>query len=420
MKIKVVKKDYDEVVSAKKPENVKPIPQSQFFRKLLYVLSKSELKATAFSLESNIKLDKNKPYLFLMNHSSFTDLQITAKILKDKPYHIVCTNDGFVGKNWLMRHLGCIPAKKFIPDLVLIKDMKYAMKKLNSSILMFPEASYSFDGTTTPLPESIGKFVKVLGAPVVMIRTKGAFLRDPLYNNLQKRDAKITAKMDQILSEEDIKSMSVEDINNVITKAFEYDHFKEQFESGVKISEQFRADGLERVLYKCPRCQSEGHTIGKGVRLTCSTCKAEYELLESGKLKAATGETEFEFVSDWYKWERECVKNELLSHTYKLDVDVSILIFSDYSAVYDVGDGHLVHDENGFVLTGCDGRLNYKQSPKYSYSLYSDYYWYEIGDMISIGDTNYQYYCFPQNKEGTIVAKARLAAEESYKVSMAN
>ena len=40
--------------------------------------------------------------------------------------------------------------------------------------MLFPEAGYSFDGTSTTLPDSIGKFVKVLGIPLVMITTYGA------------------------------------------------------------------------------------------------------------------------------------------------------------------------------------------------------------------------------------------------------
>ena len=33
--------------------------------------------------------------------------------------------------------------------------------------------------------------------------------------------------------------------------------------------------------------------------------------------------------------------------------------------------------------------------PLASYSLYSDFNWYELGDMISIGNNGIQYYCFP-------------------------
>ena len=74
-----------------------------------------------------------------------------------------------------------------------------------------------------------------------------------------------------------------------------------------------------------------------------------------------------------------------------------------------------MHTNEGFHLTGCDGKIDYKLKPQKSYSLYSDYYWYEIGDMISIGDTKIQYYCFPKNQEN-VVAKTRLAAEELYKM----
>ncbi len=77
--------------------------------------------------------------------------------------------------------------------------------------------------------------------------------------------------------------------------------------------------------------------------------------------------------------------------------------------------GRMVTPE-GFHLTGCDGKIDYHQSAKSSYSLYSDYYWYEIGDMICIGTSKIQYYCFPKEK-GANVAKVRLAAEESYQYS---
>ena len=86
----------------------------------------------------------------------------------------------------------------------------------------------------------------------------------------------------------------------------------------------------------------------------------------------------------------------------------------DTKAIYMVGEGRLIHDKNGFTLTGCDGKLNYNQPPQCSYSLYSDYFWYEIGDVICIGNKDCLYYCFPE-KEG-VVAKTRMATEELYKM----
>ena len=133
-----------------------------------------------------------------------------------------------------------------------------------------------------------------------------------------------------------------------------------------------------------------------------------------GQLKAEEGETEFPHIPNWYAWERECVKQEIINGTYRQELDVEIGILADFNAIYMVGEGKLVHDKNGFVLEGCDGKLTYKQSPLASYGLYSDFNWYEKGDVICIGDKKRLYYCFPKQKD--VVAKARLAAEEMYKL----
>ena len=418
MKIKDTPKEYEEVCAIKKDGHIDPVKQSVFLRKLIKVLSKGELKATNFSYDEigMEKLSKDEPCLILMNHSCFTDLQIVGTLFFDRQYHIVCTNDGFVGKAGLMRKVGCIPTNKFVTDMTLVKDMKYAFENLKSSVVMFPEASYSFDGTQTPLPQSLAKCLKLMNVPVVMIKTEGAFLRDPLYNNLQKREVDIKATVKYLLSPEDIRQKSNAELNEVLSREFEYDHFKAQHENNVIIDEPFRADGLHRVLYKCPACKKEGHMLGKGIHITCAGCGKEYTLEENGTLSASDGNCEFKFVTDWYAWEREEVRKEIEEGSYLLDTDVDIKMLVDTKSIYSVGEGRLIHNRDGFELTGCEGKLKYIQSPKSSYSLYADYFWYEIGDMICIGNNKVQYYCFPKEQEKAIVAKARLATEEMFKM----
>ncbi len=416
MKIKVKEKSYEEVLRIPRPTHKKPIKPSRFFRALLKAASSSELKATSFSHREigMEKLKKDEPCLFLMNHSCFLDLKIAATVLYPRPFNIVCTSDGFVGKEWLMRRIGCIPTNKFVSDLRLVRDMQYALGTLGSSVLMYPEASYSFDGTATPLPSSLGKCVKLLGVPVVMIRTYGAFLHDPLYNGLQLRKTKVSADIEYLLSPEEIRQKTPDEINAILSDRFSFDHFRWQKENGVEIREPFRADGLNRVLYKCPACKSEGKMEGRGVTLTCRHCGKSYTLEPLGTMRAESGETEFPHIPDWYAWERASVREEIENGSYRLDLPVEIYVLADSKAIYHVGHGRLLHTPDGFSLTGCGGKLDYRQKPLASYSLYADYFWYEIGDMICIGDNDRLYYCFP-TVDGDFVAKARLAAEELYK-----
>lgn len=417
MKIKEKALSYDQVMALPREDRGKPRRPSPLFRLLLKTLSGADLKATHFQCraEGMERLGKDQPALFLMNHSSFIDLKIAASILYPRPFNIVCTSDGFVGKRGLMYAMGCIPAQKFVTDLPLVRDMLYAVRKLGDSILLFPEASYTFDGTATPLPQSVGKLLKTLGIPVVMIKTSGAFLRDPLYNMLQLRQADVSATMRYVLSPEDIREKSVEELNDILRELFTFDNFREQQEKGVTVAEGFRADGLHRVLYKCPHCLAEGQMEGKGVTLTCRHCGKSWLLTETGFLQAADGEDMFTHVPDWYAWERQCVRQEIARGDYRLDVPVLIRMLVDTKAVYTVGEGRLTHTAEGFRLRGCGGKLDYRQSPTASYSLYSDYFWYELGDMICIGDSRALYYCFPR-EGGDVVAKTRLATEELYKM----
>ena len=419
MKTKVKVKSYEYALSRVGKGHKKPIKPFFVMQTLIRVLSFFTLFGRGFKYTEKgmEKISKKEPCLYLMNHSAFVDLQIASTILWPKRYSIIMTSDGFVGKNLLMKTIGCIPTQKFVSDSVLVRDIFHCVRKNKMSVLMYPEASYSFDGTATTLPESLGKLVKKLGIPVVMINTYGAFAHQPLYNNLKKRNVKISAEVECILSSDEIATASFEEINKKIAKKFSFDNFKWQQENKIKIDEKFRADYLHRVLYKCPHCEAEGQTVGEGITLTCNACGKVWELSEYGFMNAQNGETEFSHIPDWYNYERESVKKELLDGSYKLDTDVDIYVLTDFKAIYKVGEGHLVHDNNGFRLTGCDGAIDYTQAPELSYSLYSDYYWYEIGDMVCIGNSKVLYYCFPKDKSVS-VAKVRLAAEELYKIVM--
>ena len=414
MKIKTKRMSYDEVMALPRPEHKKPLKPNRLLATAMRLIAEPDLRDVDFSYEKkNMDAAGDGPWLILMNHSSFLDLEIVSKLMYPKTYNIVCTSDGFIGKEGLMRSLGGIPTQKFVTDLTLISDIGYAMKVNKNNVLMYPEASYSFDGTATPLPRKMGILLKRLKAPVIMITTYGSFARDPLYNNLQKRKVKVSAVMECLLTPDQIKNYTIEQLDVILDNAFSFDYFKWQKDNNVVINETFRADGLNRILFRCARCGQDGQMEGYGTHLRCNACGKEYEMDELGDLHALDGDTEFSHIPDWYAWERSEIKHEIEMGKYSLDTDVEIGLMVDFNSIYMVGNGTLHHDCNGFVLDGCDGKLHYEQGPKACYSVYSDYYWYEIGDIICIGNKDCLYYCFPKEKD--VVAKTRIAVEEIYK-----
>ena len=415
MKIKIKEKSFSEIAALPPYRRKKPKRQRLFWRTLLRIVSAPDLHATHFHCErvGMDKLGKREPALFLMNHSSFIDLKIASTVLYPRPFNIVCTTDGFIGKHYLMRSLGCIPTNKFVPDLQLVRDMRYCLHELKQSVLMFPEAGYSLDGTATRLPSSLGKCAKMMGVPVVMIRASGAYARQPLYNQLHRREVEVSARMEYLLSPADLKEKSAEEIGEIITKEFALDYFRWQQQNEISIDEPDRADYLDRLLYKCPACHAEGQTRGEGTSLACHACGKRWELDEYGSMRATAGETEFAHIPDWMAWQRECVRRELTQGRYLLDTDVDIYVFSDGKCMYHIGEGHLTHSKEGFHLTDARGELDYAHRPNAAYTLNADFNWYELGDVVSFGNNDITYYCLPKGTHD-VVTKARLATEELY------
>lgn len=417
MKTFVRKSTYEKVMAMERTKHRNPLRPVFLIQILIRILSMFDLIPAKFTYDTHgmEKIGKKEPCLILMNHSSFMDLEIASHIFFPKRYGIVTTTDGFIGPlmRILMPLLGCIPTQKFVSDMKLIRDMQYMLKEKKTSVLMFPEAGYSFDGTATVLPRKLGILLKKLDVPVVTVITQGAYFRQPLYNNLQKRKVTVRADVTCLFTREELKSLSVAELDTRLEEMFTFDNFRWQQENKLVIDEPFRADGLNRLLYKCPHCKAEGKMVGKGVKLTCHQCGTEYELTELGYLKAENAI--FAHVPDWFNWQRQEVRKELESGTYKLDIPVDISMMVNYDALFMVGEGRLTHTTEGFHLTGCDGKLDYTQGPLASHCLNADYFWYEIGDMIGIGNQDVLYYLFPKNC-GDVVAKTRLATEELYKM----
>ena len=420
MRIKTKKITVAELSSLKKEKPFKPKKPNIFWRTLLKIFSSFDLAKTHFRLEKSgmERLGKKEPCLILMNHTSFIDLKIAEYAFYPRPLNIVTTFDGFVGLKWLLRQIGCFPTRKFTPERQVIKSMKYCFEELKTSVLMFPEASYSIDGTATTLPASLGKGLKFLDVPVVTLISSGAYARQPLFNNLRRRKVDVSAKMEYLLSPEDLKTLSADEINEKVRNAFSFDAYKWQRDNEIRITEPDRAEGLDRVLYKCPCCQQEGKTVGKGVTLTCEQCGKEYLLTETGEMQAVDGKTEIDHIPAWYAWERECVKEELLSGKYLLDDEVDIYAVVNMKTLYELGKGRLTHSAEGFTLYDDKGNILHEQKPLYSYSINADFFWYEIGDAVYVGNTEITYCCIPKNLRN-VVAKTRLAAEELYKLKKA-
>lgn len=354
------------------------------------------------------------PYLLLCNHNSFYDMKVaTAATFPHQAYFVVAL-DGFVGREWIMRSVGCIGKRKFTNDISLIRNLQKVINR-GKIAAIYPEARYSLCGTNAVLPPSLGKLVKLLKVPVVTLMTNGNHIVQPFYNQ-KIRKIRTDATMTKLLTAQEVAELPVEEINDSINKAFVYDDFKWQKENKVKVIYPKRAEGLHKVLYQCPHCKTEYRMSSKGTILKCNACGKEWELTEYGELKALEGETYFEHVPTWYEWERENVRKEVKEGTYYYEGEVIVKSLPNSKGFINVGNGQLIHNMEGFELSGSYGGSNYtlKLPTQSLYSVHIEYnYLKEKRDCIDLSTIKETFFVFPKGEDFS-VTKMSLATEELF------
>ena len=388
------------------------------FRLIRVMLGTSSYRKHKPQIEKiNMEGLEKGPYLLLCNHNAFLDFAIAMKAIYPAVPNFVVAIDGYLHREWVMRNLGCICKRKFTNDISILRQMKRVIDN-KDVVALYPEAKYSLCGTTAVLPKSTGKLCKFLNVPVVTLICHGHHINSPFFNLDERGVCPTKATLKQILTVEDIKNKSVDEINRIIVENFQYDEYKWQKENNVEINYEQRAKGLQKVLYKCPHCLTENRMSGVGNKLTCTSCGKTWSVSKLNELSADDGNTEFSHIPDWYEWERKCVREEIEKGTYSSGVlRVRVDSLPNPKKFITLGYGTLVHDMNGFKveLTDIDG--DHQEMIKTVPSLYSCHIEYDYlgknGDCVDLNTTEDTWYCFPDGNDFS-VTKMALATEELF------
>jgi len=394
----------------------KPISPCFLMNVAKWIISWPDLKKRGAVLtKMNMEDIEGKPYLMLVTHSSMVDFNLMLKASHPYKVNNVMTLEGFnTYTEPLMRSLGVLGTRKFITDIHLIKNMKYCVDKLKNPFVLFPEARYSLDGCTSYLPPSLGKMVRLLGVPVVVLMIHGNFVTCPQWNKINKKTF-VEAEVRQIITAEETKSLSVDEINKRIADNFQYNDFAWQKEKQLKIDHPQRARGLHALLYKCPNCKTEHQTDSEDTKLWCNACRKTWEMDEYGELHALEGETEFTHIPDWSNWERECVRKEVEEGTYYFEDDVRIETLPGSWKFYKQGMGKLIQTPEGTTV-----KCNYYGEPYELHrsamsleSMHIEYDYLGRGDCVDISIPEDSFWCYLTKRDA--ITKISFATEEIHK-----
>ena len=186
------------------------------------------------------------PYLVIASHSSFTDFPTVNRAIRCRSTWVVSVEE-FVGRDWLMRQIGCIYKRKFTNEIAPVKNIIHSVKKLKTTCTFFPEARFSLIGKNEPIDGAIGKLVKTCNCPLVFIRMNGNYLRSPQWNKHPYSKVPLQTEMIQLVTAEEVTTMTADEIQRRVEDNFVYNDYAWQ-----------RANNIRRLLYHF-RSQASGN-----------------------------------------------------------------------------------------------------------------------------------------------------------------
>ena len=298
----------------------------------------------------NITLDKSVaksikgPAIVIGPHTCDVDHVISAlNLYPVRPTFIISEHLTHLKSTSLfMKLMHAIPKKMFTPDISTIRSILKA-KKENAVIVIFPEGRLSCYGRTLPVTDGTAELLKKLEIDVYLWEANGTYLSFPKWRDKgENRVGKIDSTVKLLLSKEDVAAKDVAEIRRITEEALYHDD--EKLMEGVEFKCENMARGLERVLYKCPKCHKEWTLTTEGDHIRCS-CGLDATLDGFYKLHNAP----YESINDWFEWQQNSIDTE----TEHLESHARFgAVGADGYMDPNAGEGEVYIDKDEFRLSG--------------------------------------------------------------------
>lgn len=299
------------------------------------------------------------PILAIGTHHSPIDFLLMSNLLAPKRLGFVVAANMFYDKRyaWAIKMMGnSIPKKQFAADFECVKSIKKMIDN-GVSIGLYPEGRVSVDGTESYIGKSISKLIKWLGVPVVLVKSNGAFLSMPRYNlNFHRGRIEMSAKM--LFTKEDIQTKSADDIQTLLDQEFKYNEFEYQEKNRIAFSGKRPALGLDKLLYKCPKCGIEFQMEAYLNTLHCAACGNTATIDKYGAITPDDGGVCYPRVDLWYKYQKDTLEKEInAAEDYTLVCDVGLAVNDEDSGQFNsIEHGSLSLSKQGYLYNGESGR----------------------------------------------------------------
>ena len=302
-----------------------------------------------------LKVDKSGydppkgPFIVVSNHCSFMDFIVVMLALYPRRMNAVAAQKFFYYRplNKLLPAMGAIPKYLFDPDIRAIRGVMAVIKR-GGRILLFPEGRCSTDGAYMGIHKSTGKMIKKLAVPVISCRIEGAYTCMPFWRK-GVRLGRERVTIAGLLSAEEAGAFSADEINSAIDARLGGADTRAPAKPFQTLRARNLTQGLQNILYWCPKCGSEftHETFGNTIR--CTACGNSAELDREAKFTPSEGSVAPESVHAWFRDQNRHEMRLMKEDMPPISAHVSVRMPSDVE-----GRG-MTHRGNGVLSLSPEG-----------------------------------------------------------------
>ena len=295
-------------------------------------------------------------FIVMANHQSFMDFLLVMLSVYPRRLNAVTAYKFFLYKplDRLLPFMGCIPKNLFDSDISSLKGI-FGVIKRGGRVLLFPEGRCSVDGSYMGTAKTTGKLIKKLGVPVVACHIEGSYTCMPFWRK-GFRMGNLRVTLSNLFSPKDTKSLTVDEIRQKIDSRLSGRDTEEYGRPFHLYRARRLAEGLQNIIYWCPKCGREFALETDGNTVRCAACGNAAEMGRGAKLAPAPGSAVPETVHEWYKLQCSCEMRRLSEGMAPIEIRVGVRVPAEAGkGLKHGGDGILRLSPGGWRFDGILG-----------------------------------------------------------------
>jgi 1-acyl-sn-glycerol-3-phosphate acyltransferase len=247
------------------------------------------------------------PFVLMSDHSNALDAYVLGALAR-RPVRFMANLEGVSRTRAALADLiGAYGRRKGANDIAAIRTT-FALVCAGETIGLFPEGDRSWDGATSPMRKGAGKLARRLGLPLVIAMQRGNYLARPRWASRPRRgpwSVELAA-----FGADELGRMTDRLAEAVIAAAIAKDEIKDAIGEGREFEGENCAEGVERLVWRCPICGKADALRGAGNLIACGACSAKWALDANCRIRPlnvplSLHAAEIGDLKDWSDWQAD-------------------------------------------------------------------------------------------------------------------